>query len=264
MSVPQDGSPPLEDFVKDVSDPNSPNYRHYITDVGSFASKYGSPNTGQIETWATGHGFVTKTFGNHLLVSVRGTAAAVEQALYVNLNYYLRPDGTKFYGPDRDPYIDTTAPVLEIGHLNDFFVSKPANGTGCDTGTCREYDPPPCADAANLYIGDDLRRAYAYDSERFDQTTLTGSGECVGLIGGDAIALGDQEFFWQNAHRNLATMPMPVIKGVNASNDLTADPCYVRTVDCRTSDPVNKGQYLKSRQRGRQRRSERRQESLSR
>ena len=87
VTVPTDGHPPLENFAQYVSDPNSPNYRHYI-DVPTFAARYGSPNTAAVGDWASAHGLtVTQSFANNLLVSVRGSAAAIEQALYVNLNY---------------------------------------------------------------------------------------------------------------------------------------------------------------------------------
>lgn len=218
VSVPPPPILPLENFVQDVSDPNGPNYRRYI-DVPTFASRYGSPRVGEVASWATARGLtVVETLPNHLMVSVRGTAAAIEQALYVDLNYYLRPDGTKFYAPDREPSVDTDVPLLEIGHLNDLFVMKPASGSGNN----------------GLYFGDDVRKAYGFDPAVSGQTTLTGDGQCVGLMGADGFSLGDMAQYWSNAGR---VLPMPNVTAVNADGADHFTACNELHTNCNTKNP---------------------------
>jgi hypothetical protein len=71
--------------------------------------------------WARASGFTQLgTFGNRLLVSADGTAALIERTFCVNLNYYLRPDGSLFYAPDREPSVDCPVPVDYISNLTDY------------------------------------------------------------------------------------------------------------------------------------------------
>ena len=71
--------------------------------------------------WAQACGFsVVYTFMDRLLVSVSGTAALIERTFCVNLNYYLRPDGTQFYAPDREPSDNSPVPLNYISNLDDY------------------------------------------------------------------------------------------------------------------------------------------------
>jgi alpha-tubulin suppressor-like RCC1 family protein len=213
----------LVNFANQASDPDSPSYRQYLT-VDSFRDKFGATaeNYSAVQTWATSHGLtVVKTFPNNLVVGITGTAAAIQQALYLNLNYYLRPDGTKFYGPDREPSVDTTVPLFYVGHLDNMFVTKqaaPSQGSG----------------AGNWYIGDDLRNAYAYDTSTKSQTTLTGAGQCVGLVAGEGFSLADLRDYWTNAGRN--PLNMPLVKAVDIDGSAEFQPCYARPVVCDSGD----------------------------
>jgi hypothetical protein len=165
INVPQDGSQTIDDFIKDVSDPKSPNYGNYL-DVAGYTAKYGSPSTGAVGDWANLNGLtVVKTFPN--MVSVSGTAAAIAQALYLNMNYYTRPDGTQFYAADREPSLDFDPTVDHISRLDNLFVSKPLNGSGFSDGF-------PNPEGANAYLGRDLRNAYAAC-----HLSLTGAGQAV-------------------------------------------------------------------------------------
>ena len=247
VTVPTDGHPPLEAFVQDVSNPNSPNYRQYL-DVPTFAARYGASSTrvNAVGKWATDHNLtVTQSFANNLLVAVSGTAAAIEEALYVDLNYYLRPDGTQFYAPDREPSLDlstTVATVLYIGNLNNLFVSRP----GGNEPENPIVQPPPngsATDNSNYYIGDDFRYAYASNTSG-SPTARTGAQQCVGLNTGDGFSLHDIELYWQRAHRNSTLLtPQEVYFGSNtqeecrggAAGDCSTDPdiqCSLTHSEC--------------------------------
>ncbi|MGA2447207.1 MAG: protease pro-enzyme activation domain-containing protein [Polyangiaceae bacterium] len=229
VTVPNDGvTPTLENFVQDVSNPSSPNYRHYL-DVPTFAARYGSPFAAQtgspptsvVGTWATSHNLtLTHSFPNNLMITVSGTAAAIEQAFYVDLNYYLRHDGTQFYGPDREPSVDATAPpLLFIENLNNMFVPMPAE----------ESEPSPTGSGTqSYYLGDDVRKAYAYRSSTdIGTTALTGAGQCVGLlVSGDGFSLDDVSYFWQTSGRTKAGLPLPTVKAEFAQGaSTTYQPC---------------------------------------
>jgi kumamolisin len=94
------------------------------------------------------------------VLDVSGTVEDIEKALYLNLNYYLRPDASEFWAPDREPSLDLTVPLLFISGLNDFAVPLPA-GLGL-----------------GLYQGKDYRTAYAACA---DSEGLDGSGQCIGI-----------------------------------------------------------------------------------
>ena len=113
-----------------------------------------------LQTWATAQGLTTyATYPNNLLLSVVGTAAQIEQALFVNLVYRERQDGTPFVAADRQPSLDLATAVLEISGLTNFVVPQRAGGT---TG-------------AALYLqAADLRAAYVGPNP--DLLELTGAG----------------------------------------------------------------------------------------
>lgn len=117
----------LQREVKEISDPYSPCYRHYLTQEQLVAAF--SPTESDYQSlinWAVSKGLsVVSTYSNRILLTVRGTVAAVNQALCITLSYYLRPDGSEFYGPDREPSLDLTATVEYIGGLNNYFVPIP-------------------------------------------------------------------------------------------------------------------------------------------
>jgi alpha-tubulin suppressor-like RCC1 family protein len=166
VSVPLPPLLPLQAFAQDVSNPNSPNYRHYKTE-DDFVATYGATTDAyrQLKSWATGTNLlIGATYRSNLLLTVSGTAAAIEQALFINLNYYQRPDGSQFYAPDREPSLDVDTAVLHISALDDFIVAKPA-----------AYAPSGSYTPGNLYTAKDIRQAYGC-------TGLDGKGQVLGLF----------------------------------------------------------------------------------
>jgi hypothetical protein len=86
----------LKDFVQQVSGPNSPTFRQYVLDVPTFGSRFGATSKDYQDTinWATAAGLTVTKFPNNLLIMVTGTATQFEQALFTNLYWRQRPDGT--------------------------------------------------------------------------------------------------------------------------------------------------------------------------
>ena len=201
----------LQDLARDVSDPDSPHYRNYLG-VDEFAGRFGAQPTDyqHIQDWAVSHGLTTKTFANNLAVMVSGTTQAIQQALYVHLNYYSRPDGTQFYGPDRQPSVDhspgPTLPILYIENLDNMSVSRPLAGSPMDNDFVNSLPntayPDSFKSSGGLFIGDDLRRAYAYDPNTKDITPLTGYGQCVGLVATGGYSLPDLQTYWDGTARH--------------------------------------------------------------
>jgi subtilase family serine protease len=168
----------LKTFIKQVSDPKSPNFRKHLTQ-SQFNATYGASSSDyqNLRTWAQNAGFtITGTYPNNLLLAIIGTAAQVERALYINLDYRLRPwDGSKFVAPDRDPSLDLSVPILHITGLGDYVPPShlAANGTG----------------SGGTYRAADLRNAYLGVGSTCQ--SLDGTGQVVGIVGFDIYNQSD-------------------------------------------------------------------------
>lgn len=161
----------MRQAAHDVSDPASASFRKHLT-LNQFAAAHGATQADyqSVVDWANAHGLtVTKTYPNRLLVSVSGTAAQVEQALYIGLNLRRRPDGTSFYAADRDPSLDLSAKLLWISGLDNRVIATPGQGTG----------------PGGRFNSSDLRAAYTAC------TNLTGAGQSVGLFELDGFTAAD-------------------------------------------------------------------------
>jgi hypothetical protein len=165
----------LQTLIKEISDPKSPNFRKRISQ-SQFTTTYGATNADyqSVQDWAkNSNGFTIKaTYPNNLLLSVTGTAAQIQQALYVNLIYRLRQDGSKFVTLDRDPSLDLSVPILHITGFNDFVLPQhhAVQGTGfCPGGSC-----------GSSYRATDLRNAYLGVGTNCQ--TLNGTGQVVGIV----------------------------------------------------------------------------------
>jgi hypothetical protein len=165
----------LKSFIADVSDPKSPNFRKFLTQA-QFTATYGATagDYQALQDWANTSGFSTwGTYSNNLLLSVSGTAAQIESALYVNLVYRLNQDGQPFVAVDREPSLDLSVPILRISGLAEFRVPRRAGGTG-GGGSLR------AADLRNAYLGADPAIL-----------ALDGTGQVVGLLELNSFALSD-------------------------------------------------------------------------
>ncbi len=154
----------LQNFIHQVSNPSSPTYRQYksltqvTADYGPLQASYTT-----LTTWAQTNGLtVVTSYPNRILLDVSGPASAIEKALYVNLNYYLRPDGSQYYGPDRNPSPDLSTTISGITRLNDIASPKPAFSAG-----------------TNGLKGNEIRNAYIPCASALG---LDGNGQCVGIV----------------------------------------------------------------------------------
>ena len=163
LGLPSQNAADLQNTAAAVSDPTNPSFRQFVP-PGSFAARFGAAgnNYPLLQTWATSNGLtVTKTYSNTLLFDVSGPASAFARALFVNLEYRLRADGTQFYAPDRDPSVATTIPVLAVDGLSNFAPAQVFFGSG------------PSAS----FEGIDFRQLYVSNCQN-----LTGAGQAVGLV----------------------------------------------------------------------------------
>ncbi len=177
----------LSKFLKEVSDPTSPNFRHYLTPA-QFTEKYG-PTKEDYEAvirFATAHGLaVTARHPNRLVLDVQGKVSDVESALHLTMRVYQHPtEQRQFYAPNADPTLDLQVAIQEIRGLDNFELPKPS---------CGLMQVPAQGNAtANVgqgyegsYAGSDFRAAYIPGS------TLTGTGQNVALLEFDGYYSAD-------------------------------------------------------------------------
>lgn len=147
-----------------VSDPKSPQYRHFLT-LDELTERFGptAADYDALANWAEAHHLTVEgRFPHRQLLVVGGAASDVEQAFGVTLGAAKRPDGSTFYKPDRPPSLDLSVKISHVAGIDNLFVPKSRGGSLL----------------GGAYYGSaDLRNAYAADC-----LGLTGSGQSFGVM----------------------------------------------------------------------------------
>jgi alpha-tubulin suppressor-like RCC1 family protein len=237
----------LRAFVQQVSDPSSPSYGQYLSQ-DDFETQY-APNTGdytKLHDWAVANGLtIRSTDPSRLVMGLSGTAAAISKALYVNLDYYRRPDGTTFFAPDRDPTVQLTTKLLDISGLDSVFVEKPGgispNGSDSwDAGNGEQY--------RNLYNNKDLHNAYAgcttytgYGQSLATWTDTFGWSKDIGGLNHLGFAKYDEQALKEDVEAYLALSSMTLHTTLKSCNLLNGNgDCSNGTAGLGTLDPTDK------------------------
>ena len=124
----------LEETIAAASTPGNPNYGHYLSEAEYMAS-YG-PTDAQVaavESWVSSQGLeVTGASKDNLLVSVKGSTAAVEKAFGVTVNDYAYAS-KEFFANDRAPSVPADLAVTSVSGLSDYY--KPVTTSTCYPST---------------------------------------------------------------------------------------------------------------------------------
>jgi hypothetical protein len=189
ISLPVRNQNLLAQLAKDVSDPDSPKYRQYIT-ADEFARQFGPTvaDYNAVAAYALSNGWeISGTHSNRLLLDVKGTASSVERAMHVRFQVYQHPSENRtFYAPDVEPSPDLAVPVLHIDGLETCSKAKPH---------LTLIQPVQNAQAnagsgpGGEFMGKDFPAAYA------PGTTLTGNGQVVGLLQFDGYTTSDITYY---------------------------------------------------------------------
>jgi subtilase family serine protease len=170
----------LEAQLKEMYDPSSPQFRHFLT-AAQFLDSYGPSETDYkaVLDFARQHNLnVVRTTPSRALVHVRAKAADVERAFNVVLRTYIDPATDQVaYAPVQEPSVDATVPIHAIAGLNNF---SPPQAHKIPTPYVPPHPPimrDPKQDApSGPFGGKDFRAAYA------SNVTLTGTGQVVGVL----------------------------------------------------------------------------------
>ena len=197
----------LDALLRDLYEPASPNFRHYLTPP-QFAERFGpaAKDYEALAAYMRAHGLaVTARFPNRTLLDVSGTVAQIEAMFHVNLRTYRHPtEARTFFAPDAEPTLDLAVPVLSVSGLDDFVLPHPCGlhtnlpGAGANATVLATGSGP-----ISNFFGRDFRLAYA------PGVALDGSGQSVGLFELDGYNPGDV-----TDYQNLAGEPNIVVTNV--------------------------------------------------
>jgi len=185
----------LDAFLADVYNPASPSYRRFFS-VDEFTARFGPTQAdyNAVLDFARTHDLtVVGTSRNRLNVDVVGTVANIERAFHVALGTYQHPtENRTFYAPDREPTTDLPFALWRIAGLDNYSIPHPA-------GLSKNRNVKPQATTGSgpsaSFLGSDMRAAY------YGATTLTGSGQSLGLLEYYGTDLADLTTYYSTIHQ---------------------------------------------------------------
>ena len=218
----------LKSFLADAYNPKSPNFRHWLTPQ-EFTVRFG-PSQAQYDEvlrFARTNGLqVVGGSRDQMLLQVKGTVGAIEAALHVSLNTYPHPAENRIaYGVDREPTPNLSFRLWHISGLDNFSIPKPLYVKKTDFAAAHGIYPEQVVSHATTgsgpsasFLGSDMRAAYATG------TSLTGSGQHVGLLEYYGTDLADLNTYYANAHQT-NSVPVNLISTDGASTSCTYPAC---------------------------------------
>ncbi len=192
----------LDQFVADVSDPSSANYRHFLTPQ-EFTARFGPTEADYdaVLQLARSNG-LTVTGGSRdgMDVQVRGSVAAVEAAFHVRMQTYKHPkENRNFFSPDQEPSTDLAFRLWHVSGLDNYSTPHPlvvsksayAAAMGVDANKVVSHATTGSGPSAS-FLGSDMRAAY------YGSGSLTGAGQNLGLLEYVGTNLADLQAYYKN------------------------------------------------------------------
>jgi kumamolisin len=192
----------LEGLLKEIYDPTSPSYRHFLT-VPEFTERFGpsQEDYDAVVRFARSNGF-TVVGGTHdgMDVQIKGPVSAVETAFHVSLRSYQHPiENRTFYAPDREPTTDLPFHLWHVSGLDNYSIPHPLLVKKSDYAKAHGIDPERVVSHATTgsgpsssFLGSDMRAAY------YGGTALTGAGQNLGLFEYEGTDLADLTTYFKN------------------------------------------------------------------
>ncbi len=221
----------LDQFVADVYDPQSANYRHFLTPQ-QFTQRFGPTQSDYdaVLQFAHENGFtVTGGSRDGLDVQVRGTVSQVENAFHVRMQTYKHPtENRTFYSPDQEPTTDLGFNLWHVSGLNNYSIPHPlvvsktayAAAHGMNAKDVVSHATTGSGPSAS-FLGSDMRAAY------YGSGSLTGAGQNLGLWEYEGTDLADLQTYYKNVGQ---TYPGSIISLVSV--DGTSTSCTEASGSC--------------------------------
>ena len=178
VGLPLRDKPGLQAFLRDIYDPLSPRFRHYLT-CAEFTERFGptAQDYRAVIDYLKSQGLkVSTTHPNRLVLDVKGPVAVIETAFQTTLRVYPHPSESRtFYAPDTEPSVPAGVPVLDVTGLDNSVLPHPMNLRKRPAGE-HVISNTTGSGPGGDFMGKDFRAAYA------PGVTLTGVGQVVGLF----------------------------------------------------------------------------------
>lgn len=210
----------FDQLLAQIYDPARPEYHHYLT-PGQITGQFGptEEDYNAVITFAKTNGLsIVRTHRGRSVLTVEGTVANIEKTFHVKMQLYRHPtEARTFYAPDTEPSVDLSVPLLHISGLDNFVLPRPAGHPRNAAGQGGGYSGTGSGPGGS-FLGNDFRAAYV------PGTSLTGSGQSVGLLELDAYYTNDIETYEELAGiTNLVVITNVLVDGATGTPDDDGD-----------------------------------------
>ena len=221
LALPLRNEAQLDNLLTDLYNPSSPSYRHFLT-VEQFTAQFGptQDDYDAVIDFANTHGLhVVATSTNRVTVDVTGTVTNIEKAFHISMGTYQHPtENRTFFAPDREPSVDLPFQLWHISGLDNYSIPRPAGLSHIPAGSHAKSGATVGSGPSASFLGSDMRAAY------YGSTSLTGSGQYLGLLEYYGTDLADLQTYYKNAKQ---TYPGSIITLL--STDGTSTSCTARS-----------------------------------
>ena len=215
----------LKSMAASVADPQSPEFRHYVTPA-QFTERFGpsAEDYATVVSYMEERGLkVTGGSRDGMEVQVQGTVDKVERAFHVTMRNYKHPTENRvFFSPDREPSTDMAVKLWHVSGMDNFSIPHPkyvkrgdyaaAHGISVDAVVTHATTG---SGPSGSFLGSDMRAAY------YGGTALTGAGQHVALFEYYGTDLADLTTYYKNAGQT-NTVPVTLISVDGTSTSCTA------------------------------------------
>src|ERR1051325_10577670 len=180
----------LDQLLRDLQDPHSPQYHQYLS-VEQFTARF-APTQDDYDTvvaWAQANGLtVTGTTANRRLVDVEGPVETINRAFQVKMGNYAHPTESRpFFAADREPVpAGLSVPLLHVSGLDNFRLPHTNYHKKADAAPVQHGGSGPGGE----FLPSDMRTAY------YGSGSLTGSGQTVGIFSFDGYVTSDISLYY--------------------------------------------------------------------
>ncbi|HEX7817449.1 S53 family serine peptidase [Dyella sp.] len=193
LNLPLRNEDELDALIRDIYDPSSPNYHHYLS-VQEFTDRF-APTQADYDAvvgWAQVNGFnVTHTAPNRRLVDVEAPVDVINRALHIKLTNYRHPtENRNFYAPDREPTVDLGVSLLKITGLTDVTLPHNHMKRGSIAQEMRALAKASGSGPSGNYTPTDIRKAY------YGSGSLNGAGQTVAVFSFEGYKASDLTLFY--------------------------------------------------------------------
>jgi len=213
IALPWRNAAALSKLLQAVTDPGSPQFRHYLTPA-QFAEQFGPTQADYdaLVAFAEVNGLtVTATHPNRMLLDVRGSVANINRAFRVTMNLFRHPtEARDFYAPDTAPTINLAVRLLGISGLDNYALPRPRH-VARPVSLVKSGSPNAGTGPGGTYMGYDFRSAYVPGSH-FD-----GAGQVVGLLQFDGYHASDIAYYEKQAGLASVTLSNVLLNGVTGT-----------------------------------------------